>query len=335
MDSHKSLQAFSCVPQQIPGVRKCNKFVWYDPELDNSWFCTSRFIVENLTRGLCLSEEQIVASILKRLKIGGHELIGKKTQPQKLTRRCEVIAILVLYGLPGICDTLLLAVALETLKIDWKYSEVKKGTLGLSGGKDKLAVIRASGDINHSRKYKAVIIRIDSPGVNALASDLMWKEMKLLAEYKHVVASMVDVAASGGYYMEGGVLYSHPAGMFIFNIKGEEIGKSETCPSAYACHDAGCSEATTIGLIKLFEDENVNFYWSSTNEPWNNMSFFNALYFKNHVNAWPVASSYTTPIESSYTALSLIWDNIVLAYEPVWATRTGKVASPEQAQEVS
>ncbi|GJX22220.1 ABC transporter I family member 10-like protein [Tanacetum coccineum] len=49
----------------------------------------------------------------------------------------------------------------------------------------------------------------------------------------------------------------------------------------------------------------------------------------------PVASSYTTPIESSYAALSSIWDNIVLAYEPVWATRTGKVASPEQAQEVS
>ncbi|GJR93625.1 serine protease SPPA, chloroplastic, partial [Tanacetum coccineum] len=188
-----------------------------------------------------------------------------------------------------------------------------------------------------SRKYKAVIIRIDSPGVNALASDLMWKEIKLLAEYKHVVASMVDVAASGGYYMEvaadaiGGVPYSHPAGMFIFNIQGEEIGN----PSAYACHDAGCSEATTIGLIKLFEDENVNFYWSSTNEPWNNMSFFNALYFKNHVNAWPVASSYTTHIESSHAALSSLWDNVVLAYEPVWATGTGKVASPVQAQVVS
>ncbi|GJW60512.1 hypothetical protein Tco_0109847 [Tanacetum coccineum] len=38
MDSHKSLQAFSYVPQQIPGVRKCNKFVWYDTELDNSWY---------------------------------------------------------------------------------------------------------------------------------------------------------------------------------------------------------------------------------------------------------------------------------------------------------
>nr|GEW01234.1 ABC transporter I family member 10, chloroplastic [Tanacetum cinerariifolium] len=49
----------------------------------------------------------------------------------------------------------------------------------------------------------------------------------------------------------------------------------------------------------------------------------------------PVASSYTTPTESPYDALSSLWDNVVLVYEPVWATRTGKVASPEQAQEVS
>ncbi|GJY41190.1 signal recognition particle subunit SRP68 [Tanacetum coccineum] len=49
----------------------------------------------------------------------------------------------------------------------------------------------------------------------------------------------------------------------------------------------------------------------------------------------PVASSYTTHIESSHAALSSLWDNVVLAYEPVWATGTGKVASPEQAQVVS
>ncbi|GKA72703.1 triosephosphate isomerase, cytosolic-like protein [Tanacetum coccineum] len=47
-----------------------------------------------------------------------------------------------------------------------------------------------------------------------------------------------------------------------------------------------------------------------------------------------VASSYTTHIESSHAALSSLWDNVVLAYEPVWATGTGKVASPEQAQVV-
>ncbi|KAI3504727.1 hypothetical protein L1887_26405 [Cichorium endivia] len=108
-----------------------------------------------------------------------------------------------------------------------KYSRVKKWTLGLTGGKDQIAVIRASGSISRvrgpfsspnsgiiaeqfiekirtvreSKRYKAVIIRIDSPGGDALASDLMWREIRLLAASKPVVASMVDVAASGGYYM--------------------------------------------------------------------------------------------------------------------------------------
>ncbi|KAI3688833.1 hypothetical protein L2E82_46699 [Cichorium intybus] len=108
-----------------------------------------------------------------------------------------------------------------------KYSRVSKGSLGLTGGKDRIAVIRASGSISRvggsffepssgiiaekfikkirkvreSKKYKAVIIRIDSPGGDVLASDSMWREIKLLAESKPVIASMVDVAASGGYYM--------------------------------------------------------------------------------------------------------------------------------------
>ncbi|KAI3519984.1 hypothetical protein L1887_09204 [Cichorium endivia] len=61
------------------------------------------------TRGLCLSEEQTVASILKRPKIGGHAMIGMRTQPQKLIRRCEVTAILVLYGLPRLLTGAILA----------------------------------------------------------------------------------------------------------------------------------------------------------------------------------------------------------------------------------
>lgn len=44
----------------------------------------------------------------------------------------------------------------------------------------------------------AVILRIDSPGGDALASDLMWREIQQLAAKKPVIASMVDVAASGG-----------------------------------------------------------------------------------------------------------------------------------------
>ncbi|XP_038710828.1 protein DA1-related 2-like isoform X2 [Tripterygium wilfordii] len=61
------------------------------------------------TRGLCLSEEQTVTSIQKRPKVGGHRLTGLRTQPQKLTRKCEVSAILVLYGLPRLLTGAILA----------------------------------------------------------------------------------------------------------------------------------------------------------------------------------------------------------------------------------
>ncbi|PQM41897.1 protein DA1-related 2 isoform X5 [Prunus yedoensis var. nudiflora] len=57
------------------------------------------------TRGLCLSEEQTVTSA----KFGRHQLVGIKTQPQKLTRKCEVTAILVLYGLPRLLTGAILA----------------------------------------------------------------------------------------------------------------------------------------------------------------------------------------------------------------------------------
>jgi ClpP class serine protease len=46
-----------------------------------------------------------------------------------------------------------------------------------------------------------VVLHVDSPGGDALASDLMWREIQQLAEKKPVVACMGDVAASGGYYM--------------------------------------------------------------------------------------------------------------------------------------
>src|SRR6185312_6474403 len=48
---------------------------------------------------------------------------------------------------------------------------------------------------------KAVVLRINSPGGSALASDVIWNEILQLKAKKPVVASMSDVAASGGYYM--------------------------------------------------------------------------------------------------------------------------------------
>ncbi|MCU0661288.1 MAG: signal peptide peptidase SppA [Myxococcota bacterium] len=48
---------------------------------------------------------------------------------------------------------------------------------------------------------KAVVLRIDSPGGSALASDNIWHAVRALASRKPVVASMADTAASGGYYV--------------------------------------------------------------------------------------------------------------------------------------
>ncbi len=48
---------------------------------------------------------------------------------------------------------------------------------------------------------KAVVVRVNSPGGSALASDLIWREMKLLQAEKPIVISMGNYAASGGYYI--------------------------------------------------------------------------------------------------------------------------------------
>jgi protease-4 len=57
---------------------------------------------------------------------------------------------------------------------------------------------------------KAIVLRVDSPGGSALASDLIWNELK--RSKKPVIASMSDVAASGGYYisMAAQKIYAEP-----------------------------------------------------------------------------------------------------------------------------
>lgn len=103
-----------------------------------------------------------------------------------------------------------------------KYEKVADDNDGESA-RNKIAVIYASGDIVDGEgdqdnigstkfaetlrkarlddKVKAVVLRINSPGGSALASDVMWREVMLTKKVKPVIASMSDVAASGGYYM--------------------------------------------------------------------------------------------------------------------------------------
>jgi protease-4 len=89
--------------------------------------------------------------------------------------------------------------------------------------KDKIAIIYAQGEImsgegdvntigegsmrrslveaRKNKNIKAIVLRIDSPGGNALTSDLIWREIELTKKVKPVVVSMGNYAASGGYYI--------------------------------------------------------------------------------------------------------------------------------------
>jgi protease IV len=65
-----------------------------------------------------------------------------------------------------------------------------------------------------SSKIRAIVLRVDSPGGSALASDLMWRELTLAAKKKPILVSMVNVAASGGYYtsaLSGVPVWSNPS----------------------------------------------------------------------------------------------------------------------------
>ncbi|MBC7418516.1 MAG: signal peptide peptidase SppA, partial [Pedobacter sp.] len=109
--------------------------------------------------------------------------------------------------------------SIKTVTInDYAKNNSSKGS-----DKDKVAVIYANGDIvggegsdeqigserisRAIRKarldddIKAVVLRVNSPGGSALASDVIWREIVLTKKEKPVIASFGDVAASGGYYI--------------------------------------------------------------------------------------------------------------------------------------
>ena len=54
------------------------------------------------------------------------------------------------------------------------------------------------------KEMKAVVLRVNSPGGSALASDVIWRELELLRKEKPVIVSMGSYAASGGYYISAG-----------------------------------------------------------------------------------------------------------------------------------
>ena len=101
------------------------------------------------------------------------------------------------------------------------YSSVKSKNKDIS--RNKIAIVYATGEINSGKgdvasigskttsaaikkarkdkNVKAIILRVNSPGGSALASDVIWRETTLAQKEKPLVVSMGDYAASGGYYI--------------------------------------------------------------------------------------------------------------------------------------
>ncbi len=110
---------------------------------------------------------------------------------------------------------------LNTVTIN-DYISSGKGRIK-SSATDKIAVLYAQGNImygdgDHSyigqgkmtealrkvtkdKRVKAIVLRVNSPGGSALASDLIWRELELAKKEKPLVVSMGNLAASGGYYI--------------------------------------------------------------------------------------------------------------------------------------
>jgi protease-4 len=102
-------------------------------------------------------------------------------------------------------------------------SEYASSMSSVASGTGKIAVIFADGDIvmgrgqndaiasddyravlqriRNDESIDAVVLRVNSPGGSALASDIIWREVELLKKEKPVVVSMGNYAASGGYYI--------------------------------------------------------------------------------------------------------------------------------------
>lgn len=66
-------------------------------------------------------------------------------------------------------------------------------------GSDRIA--KAIKDARLDSNIKAIVLRVNSPGGSALASDVIWREMTLAKKAKPTIVSMGDLAASGGYYI--------------------------------------------------------------------------------------------------------------------------------------
>lgn len=152
-----------------------------------------------------------------------------------------------------------------------------------STAKDKIAVIYAQGEIMYGegnedvigqgminraikkavkdKRVKAIVLRVNSPGGSALASELIWRELELAKKEKPLIVSMGNLAASGGYYIacNADLIVAEPT-----TITGS-IGVFGALPNAYELSKKMGINAEQVSTNKsasysLFEPMDKKFY---------------------------------------------------------------------------
>ena len=124
----------------------------------------------------------------------------------------------------------------ERVALVFVNGNITDGESGSMGDAVSGPFVRAMERLENDDNVKGVVMRINSPGGSALASDRMWDAARRLGEAKPLIASVGDMAASGGYYIASAAdeILAHPnslvgsigvvGGKFNFAGLAENIG---------------------------------------------------------------------------------------------------------------
>ncbi len=173
-------------------------------------------LFDNFTKGIATSRkipQDSVYAIANKLQSRSPEDALKLKLVDGLKYKDEVLAELKKLTKTDLKDDL------TTIGLSDYVSSIKN----TSTAKDRIAVVYANGDImggegdentigsetvsralrkaREDDKIKAVVLRVNSPGGSALASDVIWREVVLTKKVKPIMVTMGNYAASGGYYI--------------------------------------------------------------------------------------------------------------------------------------
>ena len=100
-----------------------------------------------------------------------------------------------------------------------------QGTIGARNEIASRTLVNALRTLTSDDNVKAIVLRVNSPGGSALASEMIWREVDAAVKKKPVVVSMGTYAASGGYYISSGATKIYALGNTLTGSIGVVGGK--------------------------------------------------------------------------------------------------------------